>query len=152
DPFVAEKREGVSQPRPEGRQRRIRSRWVLVQEVDAQPRRHRSLAMKREKRIVHRVRVLAGNTARWFLRVKGAAVAVRRDAEPRVILERAQRRALARFWREQLFAQRLKREPQRGAADRAVGADRDALRFEPRLARAVRPRAALRGLQIDRPI
>ena len=138
-PVVAEERKRVPQPLRERRQRRVGGGGVLMQEVDPQPGRHSSLAVEREKGIVHRVGVLAGDAGRRLVGVERARVAMRGDAELRVVLQRVERRALPRVRGQQLLAQRLQREPRRLAGDRAVGRDRHASRFEPRLAFAVGP-------------
>ena len=150
DPVVAEEGKRVPQALRQGRQRRIGRRRVLVQEFDPQAGRHPSLAMEREKRVVHRVGVLAGEAAGQLVRVKGAAVAMRGDAEPRVVLQGAERGPLPRLWRQQFLAQGQKGSGQRGPRDGAVGRDHHAARLEPRLSLAVRSRAALRRLDVDR--
>jgi hypothetical protein len=58
-----------------------------MQKVDAQTGGHVVVAVEREKRVVHRIGVLTGQTARWCVGVKCAAVAMRRDTEPGVILQ-----------------------------------------------------------------
>src|SRR5580765_8941283 len=105
--------------------------------------------MQREKRVVHRVDVLARDAAFRALRVKGAAVAVRRDAERGVVLQRVVRAALPRLRCQQLLPERLQCQVERRSGDRAVSGDGDTLRLEPGLAERVGPRASLSRLDVD---
>src|SRR6516225_7126571 len=85
DPLISEEWEGILQALGKSGQRRIRGRRILMQELDPQAGRQVAVAMQREKWVVHRVRVLIGQAAGWRIRMKCAAVAMRRDAKPRVI-------------------------------------------------------------------
>ena len=57
-----------------------------MQEIDPQASGHVSLAVEREEGVVHRVGILAGNAAGGLVRMEGPAIAMCRDAEPRVVL------------------------------------------------------------------
>ena len=120
-----------------------------MQKIDPQAGRQSSLTRERVKGIVHRVGVLAGNARRRIVGVKRPRVAMRGDAEPRVVLQRLERRALSRLRGQQRLAQRLQREPRGLAGDRAIGRNRHASRFEPGLAFTVGACATLRGLEVD---
>src|SRR5262249_34534245 len=63
EPVVPEEGKRVPQALRQSWQRWIRIRRVLMQKVDPQTDGHQSLAMKRKKRIVHRVGVLVGDAA-----------------------------------------------------------------------------------------
>ena len=149
-PFVAETRKGVAQPLGQRRQRRVRGGGVLMQKIDPQAGRQSSLTRERVKGIVHRVGVLAGDTRRWFVGMKRARVAMRGDAELRVVLQGIERRALPRLRGQQRLAQRLQGEPSGRTGDRAISRHRYASRFEPGLAFTVGTCATLCGLEVDR--
>ena len=157
-PVVAEERERVLQALRERREWSDRWCRVLVQEVDPQPGRLRALAVEREERVVHRVEVLVREPAtagcERGLGVEGARVTVRGDAEAREVLQCALGGALPRLRGEELVPELGQRagRPGGAAADRAVGGDDDPPRFEPGLRGAVRPRAALRRLDVDRTV
>ena len=101
---------------------------------------------------MHCVHVFVRDAARRRVGMKRAAVAVRGDAEARVVLQRGERRSLSRLGGQQLFPQRLQGERQRRSGDCAVGGDRHASGLEPGFAFGVGSRPALRGLQIHRPV
>ncbi len=121
-----------------------------MEKVDAQPGRQLSRAREREKRVVHRVGVLAGNARRWFVGVKRARVAMRGDAELRVILQGVECGALPRLWSQQRLAKGLQRESRSLARDRAISRHHDAFRFQPGFPFTVGARATLRGVKVHR--
>ena len=93
-----------------------RQRWigvgrVLMKEVDPQTRRHPSLAMEREKRIVHRVGVFVGEPGGRLVGVKRAAVAMRSDAELSRSTAAHRPPTLPRLGCQQFLAQSLQRSP-----------------------------------------
>ena len=67
-------------------------RRILVEVVEAQARRQPLLGGERQEGIVHRVGVLVRDAAARRVRVEGAVVEMRRDAEPGVVAERLERR------------------------------------------------------------
>src|SRR5262249_28457707 len=84
--------------------------------------------------------------------MKGAAVAMRGDAELRIVLQSCERRAFPCLCSQELFAKRLKREGERGTCDRAIISNHDAASRQPCLSLSVRPRTALGRLYVDRTV
>src|SRR4029434_2937370 len=123
-----------------------------MKKVDSHPCRQLSFTVQREERIVHRISILARDTGGGIVRVERAAITMCGDAKSRVVLQRAERGPLPRVGGQGFFAKSLERESQRGTCDRAVSRDHHTSALKPRLARTVRPRAALRCLYIDRPV
>src|SRR5215470_9525650 len=123
-----------------------------MKKVDSHPRRQLFFTVQREERIVHRIGILARDTGCGIVRLERAAITMRGDAKSRVVLQRAERGPLPRVWGQEFLAKGLEREPQRWTCDRAVSPDHHASGLEPRLACTVRPRAALRCLDVDRPV
>ena len=156
-PVVAEERERVLQALRERRDGRI-GRAVLMHEVDPESGGLRALAVEREERVVHRVEVLVRQPAaarcERRLGMEGARVTVRGDAQAREVLQCALGGALPRLRGEELVPElgQCAGRPGGAPADRAVCGDDDAPGFEPRLRGAVRPRAALRRLDVDRAV
>src|SRR5262249_12561692 len=123
-----------------------------MQKINPQARRHFSLAVKREKRLMHGVGVLAGDAADGFVRVKCTAVTMGGDAETRVVPKGIETGPFPCFGCQQLFAKRLKCESECGSGTRPVSGHHAPARFEPRPSQAVRSRATLRRLHVHRSV
>ena len=101
---------------------------------------------------MHRVGVLVGDAAGGLVRLKCSTVAMRCDAQRRVILQCIERGSLPCLRGQQLFAQGQKSGGRRRSGNGAIRRDHHAPGFKPCLALAVRSGAALRRLNVNRAV
>ena len=144
--------ERVLQPLTECQTVRI---LIHVEEVGPQPRRQQALTVECEERVVHREVVLVRDTTARRVRLERTLVKMGRQTERRIVLERSERRAHPGLVGQLLVTKRQQRARRaRGAtANRAVGSDvGNAPGAQPCFAEAVRPRAPLSRLNVDRAV